>query len=129
MSVPTSDSGMATVGMSDERIEPRNRNTTTVTIASASSEAADHLVDRAVHEFGRIVDDLAVETMRQQRLDFRKDLVHALDDVEQIGRRRDLDADIDRLLAVETDFGFVILGAERDIGDVLETHDGAVRSA
>jgi hypothetical protein len=45
--------------------------------------------------------------------------VHALDDVEQIGRRRDLDADIDRLLAVEADFGFVIVGAERDVGDVL----------
>ena len=37
MSVPTSDSGMATVGMSDERTEPRNRNTTTVTMASAST--------------------------------------------------------------------------------------------
>ena len=37
MNVPTSDSGMATVGMSDERIEPRNRNTTTVTITSAST--------------------------------------------------------------------------------------------
>ena len=37
MSVPTSDSGMAIVGMSDERTEPRNKNTTTVTINSASA--------------------------------------------------------------------------------------------
>ena len=36
MKVPTSDSGMATVGMSEERTEPRNRNTTTVTMANAS---------------------------------------------------------------------------------------------
>ena len=54
-----------------------------------------------------------------------KDLVDARDHVEQIGRRRHLDADIDRLLAVEADLGFVVLGAERDIGDVLEPHDGA----
>ena len=34
--VPTSDSGIAMVGISAERTEPRNANTTTVTIASAS---------------------------------------------------------------------------------------------
>ncbi len=37
MNVPISDSGMATVGITDERSEPRNRNTTTVTISSAST--------------------------------------------------------------------------------------------
>ena len=47
------------------------------------------------------------------------------DHLEQIGGRRHLDADIDRLLAVEADLGFVILGAERDVGDVFQTHDGA----
>ena len=51
--------------------------------------------------------------------------MHALDHVEQVGGGRDLDADIDRLLAVEADLGFVILGAERDVGDVLQPHDGA----
>ena len=39
---------------------------------------------------------------------------------------RDLDADIDRLLAVEADLGLVVFGAERDVGDVLEAHDRAV---
>ena len=34
--VPISDSGMAMTGISTERGEPRNRNTTTVTISSAS---------------------------------------------------------------------------------------------
>ena len=37
MNVPTSESGMATVGMTAERTEPRNKNTTTVTIARASA--------------------------------------------------------------------------------------------
>ena len=125
MKVPTSDSGMATVGMIDERIEPRNRNTTNRHDGQGLEQAADHLVDGAVHEFGGIVDDLAAEPVRQQRLNFRENLVDAGDHLEQIGRRRHLDADIDRLLAVETDFGVVVLGAERDIGDVLEPHDGA----
>ncbi len=35
--VPTSDSGIATVGIATERTEPRNRNTTKVTISSAST--------------------------------------------------------------------------------------------
>ena len=78
-----------------------------------------------MHEFGGIVDDLAVEPVRQQRLDFREHLVDAGDHLEQIGRWRHQDADIDRLLAVEADLGLVILGAERDIGDVFEPHDGA----
>ncbi len=56
-----------------------------------------------------------------------EDRAHALDDVEQIGGGRHLDADIDRALAVETDLGFVIVGAERHIGHVLEADDGAVR--
>ena len=123
--MPISDSGMATVGITDERSEPRNRKTTTVTMSQRLDQAADDLVDRAVHEFGGIVDDLAVEPVRQQRLNFGKDLVHAGDHVEQIGRGRDLDADIDRLLAVEADLRFVILGAEHDVGDVLEPHHGA----
>src|SRR5208282_5501435 len=88
-------------------------------------QAVDDLVDRGVHEFGGIVDDFPVKPARQQRLDIRKHPVHALDHVEQIGRRRNLDTDIDRLFAVEADLRFVILGAERDVGDVLETHDGA----
>ncbi len=37
ISVPTSDSGMATTGISEERTLPRNMNTTTVTMRSAST--------------------------------------------------------------------------------------------
>ena len=129
MKVPTSDSGMATVGMIDGTHRAEEQEDDDGDDRQRLEQAADHLVDRAVHEFGGIVDDLAVEPLRQQRLDFGKDGVHALDDVEQIGRRRDLDADIDRLLAVEADLGFVILGAERDVGDVPQAHDRAVRPA
>ena len=58
-----------------------------------------------------------------------KTLRTPLIDVEQIGGGRDLDADIDGLLAVEADLGFVVVGAERDVGDVLQADDGAVRPA
>ena len=37
ISVPTSDSGIATVGMIEARIEPKKMNTTKVTITSAST--------------------------------------------------------------------------------------------
>src|SRR5208282_369268 len=95
--------------------------------AQSLEQAEDDFVDRRVHEFGGIVDDLAVEPARQLRLDFREYPVHAVDHVEQIGGRRDLDADIDRLLAVEPDLRFVVLGAERDGGDVFQAYHGAVR--
>ena len=45
---------------------------------------------------------------------------------QQICGGRDLDADIDRLLAVKSNFGLVVLSPERDIGDVLQTHHRAV---
>ena len=34
---PTSDSGIATIGMTTDRSDPRNRNTTRFTITSAST--------------------------------------------------------------------------------------------
>ena len=37
VNVPTSDSGMATVGISDDLTDPRNMNTTSVTMTSAST--------------------------------------------------------------------------------------------
>jgi len=47
--VPTSDSGIATVGITTDRIEPRKANTTSVTMTSACGERPDDLVDCAVH--------------------------------------------------------------------------------
>ncbi len=91
------------------------------------SQAADHLVDRAVHEIRRIVDHRRLETLRQLRLDFGQRVVHSLDDRQEIGGRRDLDTDIDRVLAVEGDAGVVSIGAERHVGDVLQPDIGAVR--
>src|SRR5262249_28675384 len=73
-------------------------------------QARDHLVDRAVHEFRRVIDDLAGQALRQLRLDGGKDVAHALDDVEQVGGGRNLYADIDGFLAVEADLGFVVFG-------------------
>ena len=72
------------------------------------------------------VDDLAVQAARQLRLDVRPNLAHAADHFQKIGGGRDLHADIDRLLAVEAHFQFIILGAERDVGDVLQADHRAV---
>ena len=52
---------------------------------------------------------------------------YALDDVEQIGVRRDLDADVDRFVPIELRAGIVILGPERDGGDILQLDIGAAR--
>ena len=90
-------------------------------------QAQHHLVDRGIHEFGGVVDNLAVEPARQLRLDVRPDLVHTAHHLQQIGGRRDLNADIDRLLAVEADLGFIVLGAKRDVGDVLQAYHRPVR--
>ena len=91
-------------------------------------DQAEHdLVDRGIHEFGGVVDDLAVQAARQLRLDVRPDLAHAADHFQKIGGGRDLHADIDRLLAVEAHFRFIILGAEGDVGDVLQADHRAVR--
>ena len=74
MKVPTSDSGMATVGISDERSEPRNRNTTTVTITSASTRVRITSLIALFTNSVEVVDDFAVEPLRQLRLDIGKDL-------------------------------------------------------
>ena len=92
---------------------------TSVTITSASPRVQITSLDRTVHEIGRVVDDGPAQALRQLRLDVGKRCPHAGDDVEQVGAGRDLDADIDGLLAVEGDLRFIIVRAQRDIGHVL----------
>ena len=58
--VPISDSGMATMGMSTERGEPKKAKITSMTMTSASTKVARHFVDGAVHEIGGVVDDRAI---------------------------------------------------------------------
>ena len=89
-------------------------------------QAAIDLLDGAVHELGGVVDDFAGEALRQLRHDGGKDVAHALDDIEQVRGRGDLDADIDGLLAVEADLGLVVLGAEHHVGDVAQPHQGGL---
>ena len=74
---------------------------------------------------GRVVDDLPLRP-RGNCDAVRPDPVHATRHVEEVGGRRHLYADIHRVLAVEANFRLVVLGAERDIGDVLQAHDSAV---
>ena len=56
---------------------------------------------------------------------FGEDLADALDDIEKIGGRRHLDADVNRALAVEAHLQFIVIRAQRDVGHVLQPHDGA----
>ena len=59
-------------------------------------------------------------------LDRRQHRLHAGDHRQQAGRRHRLDADIDALLAVVFDAGFVIVRAERDVGDIAQPDDAAI---
>ena len=73
MKVPISDSGIATIGISTERGEPRNSEHHERDDQQRLDQRADDLVDRAVHEVGGVVDDLAVQALRQLRLDAGED--------------------------------------------------------
>ena len=86
----------------------------------------DHFIDRIVDVAGRVIGDLAGQAGRKLVDDLREDIAHALDHGQQVRIRCDLDADEHRLLAVERHLGVVVLGAERDVGHILQTHDGAV---
>ncbi len=55
-----------------------------------------------------------------------KDLAHAVDHRQEVGRGRDLDADVDRALAVEGDRRVVVLRAERHLGHIAQADEGAV---
>jgi len=100
---PINDSGIATVGISTERSEPRNTNTTKRYDRQRLETAPNDLADRAVDEGGGVVNDGAGQSLRQLLLDFGKDFSHAGDHVEQVRGGRDLNAEIDRLFAVEAD--------------------------
>ncbi len=65
--VPISDSGMAMTGISTERGEPRNRNTTTVTIISAWTRVLITSLIALFTKVRRIVDDLAGHALGQLR--------------------------------------------------------------
>ena len=68
-SAPISDSGIATIGMSTERNEPRNRKMTTMTISSVSISVLHDLVQRVVDVLGGVVGDLDVQAGGQAALD------------------------------------------------------------
>ena len=72
--VPISDSGMVTTGITTERGEPRKANTTKRDDQHGFGQRSFHLIDRAVHEHGGVVDDVAGQAGRQLLLDRRQHL-------------------------------------------------------
>src|SRR5207244_9526688 len=76
-------------------------------------------------ELGGVVDDLALQALRQLRLDVGEYVAHARYHFEQIRRGRNLDPDINGLLAVEAHLRLVVLGAKRHVGDVVQPDDRA----
>ena len=82
--------------------------------------------DRAVDELGSVVDDFAGDAVRQLRLHLRKGRTYAVNHVEQVRRRRYLDANVDGFFTVEGHARFVVFRTQRDIRHVLQTHDRAI---
>jgi hypothetical protein len=85
-----------------------------------------NLVDRGVHEVGRIVHDPAFESAGQLRHDAGQRVAHPLDHAQEIGRGGDLDADEDGGLPVARHARLVAVRAESDLRHVAQAHIGAV---
>ena len=85
-----------------------------------------HFVDRAGDELRRVIDDFAGNAIGHLRLDLRENRAHALCHIEDIGLRRDFDADEYRIAAAERRSEVIVFGAEDHVGDVLQAHDRAV---
>ena len=119
---PISDSGMVTTGIATERGVPRNRKMTTMTISTASpSVHSTSLIDDLMN-LRRIVGDLHRQRRRQRALDLRQHRAHVADDGQRIAGRRRVDADEDRVLAVQRHAGIGVARTEIDGGDVAEAH-------
>ena len=127
MKVPISDSGIATTGITTERSEPRK--------SEHDQRDDQQRLDQRVHD---LVDRSCSRTSSSRRRSCRsgpcgswatmsgKTSRTPLTTSSRLADGRHLDADIDRLLAVEADLRVVVVGAQRDVGDVLQPHDRAV---
>jgi len=85
-----------------------------------------HLVDRAADELGAVVDDVAGDAVGHLRLDVGENVAHPLCHFEHVRFGRDLDADEDGVAPAEGGGEIVVLGAEHNVGDILETHDRTI---
>ena len=123
---PTSETGIATTGMSTERSEPRKRKITTMTMRSVSDQRLQDFVDRVLDVFGRVVGDAAFMPGRQfawmSAISVRTRLMTS----SELALGRTQMPMNTACLPREADFGVVVLGAQHHVGDVAQAHERAV---
>ena len=86
----------------------------------------DDFIDGAVDKFGRVINNLAFDALWQLRLNAGKNIPHSAYHFQQVGAGRNLKSDINGLVAVEGNAGFVIVRAQRDFRNILEPDNRAV---
>ena len=123
---PISETGIATIGTSTVRSEPRNRKITSITISTVSAASARtswmalsmYLVESKASG--------ACMPVGRSRLDGLHLFAHAADHVERVGVRQHPDAHEHGLLAGQAHVLVVVVGAQHHVGHVLEPHQRAV---
>jgi len=88
-------------------------------------QGLQHLLDGGADVDGRVVGDAGRHAGRQRRRDLLHGVAHAADHVEGVRPRQHPDPHEGGRLPVEADFLLVVLGPERDVGDLAEADDGA----
>ena len=122
---PMSDTGMATSGTSTVRSEPRNRKMTTMTMSTVSSSVCTTSSIALLMYLVESKAMLASMPVGSSLLDGVHLFANATDDVERVGVGQHPDAHEHRLLAGEAHVLIVVVGAQHDVGDVLEAHQRA----
>ena len=118
-SVPISDTGIATTGISVARHWPMNRPTTAATISHRQRHAEQHLADRAADEH-RVVGHDADAQARVLGVQPRDRRAHAVGDRHAVGLRLAHDAQADDGAAVQPHIGLGVGGVEVDLGHVAQ---------
>ena len=92
------------------------------------ADGLDDLADRAADVTAAVVNDLPLHGWRQLLDDSGQGVAHLFDDLKGVGRGRGGDTDKHGLLTVEDHRGVVILRAELDLCDVVQTHQGVAHA-
>ena len=89
-------------------------------------EGLENLIDGVPDVDRRIVGDSGFHPHRELRLNLRHRFARPTDHVERVGGGKHPDSHEDGGLPVETDVLLVVLGAQRDVGDLAQPHDDAL---
>ena len=123
---PTSEIGIATIGIRTERNEPRNRKITTMTMSSVSVSVRSTSLMRVLDVLGRVVGmPTFIPAGSCVSICGSASRTFAITS-SVVGGRQHPHAHERRRLAVEADVLVVVLRAQHDVGDVAEPDDHAV---